>query len=107
MPYSMNSLPSVSHTRQPRPRARKDGDRSGYWSSPLAYVCDPPGMISCARCARAAPAAERPGNPLELSDAGTPSRETSFFAGAGLLDMRLLGPVFVDKLSVYHDVVIV
>ena len=36
MPYSTNSLPSSSHTRQPSPRATKPGERSGNWSSPLA-----------------------------------------------------------------------
>ena len=36
MPYSMNWLPSTSHTWQPWPRAISAGASSGYWSSPLA-----------------------------------------------------------------------
>jgi hypothetical protein len=36
MPYSMNSLPSTSQTRQPLPARMKPGASSGYWSSPFA-----------------------------------------------------------------------
>src|SRR4051812_47271549 len=39
----------MSHTWAPRPWLMTGARFSGYWSSPLAYVCAPPGIRACSR----------------------------------------------------------
>ena len=45
----MYSLPSTSQTWLPSPRSMIGARPSGNWSSPLAYVCAPPGTTSASR----------------------------------------------------------
>src|SRR5262245_41623911 len=88
----MNSFPSTSQTWQPEPRAMKPGDSRGYWSSPLAYVWQPPGIAFRARARSWSERSKRMRDPiLDHRSRGTPAARHLADQGGDLAQRQRAG----------------